>query len=97
MRIVSFGDKSTREFYESGRLPKGKGWQSIGKVALRKLDMISFTSGLGDLKVPPRNKLEALKGSLEGFYSIRINRQWRVIFRYTDIGAEDVQIVDYHR
>jgi proteic killer suppression protein len=65
---------------------------NIAAVAQRKLRQLR----LGDLRVPPGNHLEALKGKRGGQYSIRINNQWRVCFRWTDAGAEDVEIVDYH-
>jgi proteic killer suppression protein len=69
---------------------------SIAKVARRKLRQLEIAGRLGDLKVPPGNRLEALKGKRSGQYSIRINDQWRVCFRWMDAGAEDVEIVDYH-
>ncbi len=68
---------------------------NIAKVARRKLRQLEIAGRLDDLKVPPGNRLEALKGSRSGQYSIRINDQWRVCFRWTDAGAEDVEIVDY--
>lgn len=58
--------------------------------------MIDYAEILSDLRSPPGNRLEALKGSLEGFHSIRINDQWRIIFRWTDLGVIDVEITDYH-
>jgi proteic killer suppression protein len=66
-------------------------------VARRKLDAVNAAAALGDLKVPPGNRLEALKGARRGQYSIRINGQWRVCFRWRDGDAYDVEIVDYHR
>jgi toxin HigB-1 len=58
--------------------------------------MIEYAEVLGDLASPPGNRLEALKGSLDGLHSIRINDQWRIVFRWTDLGATDVAIIDYH-
>lgn len=58
--------------------------------------MISYAAVLGDLARPPANRLEALRGDLRGFHSIRINDQWRIVFRWTPLGATDVDIVDYH-
>jgi toxin HigB-1 len=58
--------------------------------------MIEYAEVLRDLSSPPGNRLEALKGSLEGFHSIRINDQWRIVFRWTDLGATDVAVTDYH-
>lgn len=63
----------------------------------RKLDMLHYAQKLDDLESPPANRLEALKGDLGGFYSIRVNDQWRVVFRWAANGAEDVDVVDYHR
>ena len=69
---------------------------NIAAVARRKLRQLEIAGRLDDLKVPPGNRLEALKGDRAGQYSIRINDQWRVCFRWTEAGAEDVEIVDYH-
>ncbi len=69
---------------------------NIAAVARRKLRQLEIVGRLDDLKVPPGNRLEALKGRRLGQFSIRINDQWRVCFRWTDAGAEDVEIVDYH-
>jgi toxin HigB-1 len=65
-------------------------------VALRKLDMLDAATRLADLRSPPGNQLEALKGDRAGQHSIRINRQWRLCFRWTPNGPEEVEIVDYH-
>ena len=69
---------------------------NIAKVARRKLRQLDIAGRLDDLRVPPGNRLQALRGTRSGQYSIRINDQWRVCFRWTDAGAEDVEIVDYH-
>jgi len=69
---------------------------NIAKVARRKLRQIEIAGRLDDLRVPPGNHLEALRGDRSGQYSIRINDQWRVCFQWTDVGAENVEIVDYH-
>ena len=69
---------------------------NIAKVARRKLRQLEIAGRLDDLRVPPGNHLEALKGDRAGQYSIRINDQWRVCFCWTDAGAEHVEIVDYH-
>ena len=71
-------------------------WVNIERAALRKLQQLSWSFVLGDLRAPPGNKLEALKGNRKGQHSIRINEQWRVCFRWGDEGAMDVEIVDYH-
>jgi toxin HigB-1 len=70
-------------------------FQAIERIARRKLEMLASASRLQDLKIPPGNKLEALKGDRKGQHSIRINDQWRICFRWDD-GAEDIEIVDYH-
>jgi toxin HigB-1 len=69
---------------------------NIAAVARRKLRQLEIASRLNDLRVPPGNRLEALKGDRAGQHSIRVNDQFRVCFRWTDFGAEDVEIVDYH-
>jgi proteic killer suppression protein len=69
---------------------------NIAKVARRKLRQLEIANCLDDLRVPPGNRLEALKGHRSGQYSIRINDQWRVSFQWTNAGAENVEIVDYH-
>jgi len=65
-------------------------------MALRKLAILDAADALSDLKVPPGNRLEKLKGDRAGEYSIRINQQWRICFRWTPAGPEDIEIVDYH-
>ena len=69
---------------------------SIEAIARRKLRQLDIAAQLSDLRVPPGNRLEPLKGDRVGQYSIRINDQWRICFRWTEAGAEDVEIVDYH-
>ena len=68
----------------------------LRQVAQRKLQYLNVASRLDDLRAPPGNRLEALKGQSAGYHSIRINDQWQVVFRWTDAGPEDVEIVDYH-
>lgn len=75
---------------------RGRRFVSISDVARRKLRQLEIAGRLQDLKVPPGNRLEALKGKRSGQHSIRINDQWRICFRWTNAGAEDVEIVDYH-
>lgn len=70
--------------------------QELHRKARRQLDLLNAVTRVEDLKVPPGNQLEALKGTLKGFHSIRINDQWRIIFRWLDGNAEDVKIIDYH-
>lgn len=66
------------------------------KAARRKLDMLNAASNLDDMRAPPGNRLEALRGNLAGYHSIRVNDQWRVVFRWKDGAAHDVKIDDYH-
>jgi proteic killer suppression protein len=94
--IASFGDTATEEFF-NGVASKGtRKWDSIAAVAHRKIDMVNAAAKLDDLKVPPGNRLEKLAGNLKEFHSVRINDQWRVIFKWIDGAAHAVQIVDYH-
>lgn len=95
--IVSFGYKATFDLYhgiESRRVRKLP--NQIHEPALYKLDVINAAQELADLKSPPGNRLEPLKGDLKGFYSIRINAQWRIVFRWESNAAHDVQVTDYH-
>jgi proteic killer suppression protein len=95
--IGSFGDKATSDLYHGESRKRAlRITPDVRRVAIRKLDMIEFAHVLQDLSVPPANRLEALKGDLNGHYSIRINDQWRVIFRWQDGIAFDVTVTDYH-
>ena len=96
MAIQSFSDKNTEEFFITGHIRKGIRWTNVSQIAKRKLDIVHYAAKLDDLRAPPGNKLEMLKGDLKGFYSIRINDQWRVVFRWSDAGPSDVMITDYH-
>lgn len=96
MAICSFSDSATRHFFETGKVAKGAGWAAIKNVVQRKLDMVHYAHVLEDLKSPPGNKLEALSGSLRGYHSIRVNDQWRVVFKWTASGPAEVQVCDYH-
>ncbi len=96
MAIRGFANPAVQRFFREGRLPKGAGWANVARVAVRKLDMLDYATVLADLASPPGNRLEALRGNLTGFHSIRINDQWRVVFRWTDSGPADVDIRDYH-
>ena len=95
MAICSFSDKATERFFLTGKKPKGVGWSSISNVVKRKLDMLQYASDIKDLMSPPSNHLESLAGNLKGFYSIRINDQWRIVFRW-DKQPYDVRVMDYH-
>ena len=91
--IKSFADRDTEALW-LGDMPRR--FSAIGKVALRKLDMLNSAVAVTDLLSPPGNRLEAMKGNRKGQYSSRINDQWRVCFTWTDGEACDVEIVDYH-
>jgi proteic killer suppression protein len=96
MAIQSFGDQATRTFFFTGVPDRKAGWISILLAVKRKLDMVHYAARLDDLKAPPGNRLEALRGRLAGHHSIRVNDQWRIVFRWTAAGPADVRIVDYH-
>lgn len=91
--IKSFKCAETRKLFETGR---SKRFGSIAKIAARKLTQLEAAATLDFLRSPPGNRLETLKGDRAGAYSIRINDQWRVCFRWTAQGPDDVEIVDYH-
>jgi proteic killer suppression protein len=91
--IKSFRCKETRTLFQTGR---SKRFGAIAKVATRKLAQVDAAETLEFLAAPPGNRLEALHGDRAGQHSIRINDQWRLCFRWTDAGAEQVEIVDYH-
>ena len=91
--ISSFKDKDTQELYETG---ENRRFNAVARVALRKLDMIAAATKVETLLIPPGNRLEQLRGDREGQWSIRVNDQLRVCFRWVGSNAEDVEIVDYH-
>lgn len=91
--IISFKDPDTEALAEGCRVRR---FVDIESVAQRKLRQLQIAGRLEDLQVPPGNRLEALQGDRAGQHSIRINDQFRVCFRWTSAGAEDVEIVDYH-
>jgi proteic killer suppression protein len=96
MPIKSFADAATADLYHGRNTARVRRLsQDIVAAALRKLDVLNAAHHLDDLRSPPGNRLESLKGDLAGFYSIRINDQWRIIFRW-ESGAAEVEIVDYH-
>jgi proteic killer suppression protein len=93
--IKGFKGKLSGPILQSRIVPKGFP-ANLAKAARRKLIMVDSAAFLEALNSPPGNRLEALKGGLAGKHSIRINDQWRVVFRWTDAGPEDVEIIDYH-
>ena len=95
--IVSFGDRATEDLFHGIRSSRVRRFPpNMAKTALKKLDILNAAHSLDDLLIPPGNRLEALIGDLQGFYSIRINNQWRIIFRWQQPQAHEVRIVDYH-
>ena len=92
--IVEFSCKETEKVWIGQKTRK---WSSqVCKIALRKLFMLNAALSLEDLRIPPSNRLHALKGSLKGYYSISINMQWRIIFMWNDSQVKGVKITDYH-
>jgi len=96
--IQSFHDVGTRDVFDGTRSKRaGKACPAtLWAVARRKLDQLNQANRLEDLRVPPRNRLELLRGDRKGQHSIRINDQYRICFRWTESGPSDVEIVDYH-
>ena len=95
--IESFGNRLAEDLFDDKRSNVVRRFPTdLVRAARRKLLYLHDAAELQDLRVPPGNRLEALKGELSGFYSIRINDQWRVVFRWKDGNAYDVQILDYH-
>ncbi len=92
--IVSFGDKTTQKIWD-GEWVKGFA-TDIQETARRKLRMLNNSVDIKDLMIPPSNRLEKLKGNRKDFHSIRVNNQWRIIFRWENGSASDVQLIDYH-
>ena len=95
--IASFDDKATEALFNGGAKKAFKAIPpDIVSVARRKLDMLNAAVAVEDLRSPPGNKLEALQGDFAGLYSIRINDQWRIVFRWANSEAFNVRIIDYH-
>jgi len=92
--IVSFGDRTTQKIWD-GEGVRGFATE-IQEITRRKLRMLNNAVDIKDLMIPPSNRLEKLKGSLKDFYSIRVNNQWRLIFKWDNGTAFDVQLADYH-
>ncbi|MBK6527470.1 MAG: type II toxin-antitoxin system RelE/ParE family toxin [Crocinitomicaceae bacterium] len=92
--IISFGNKDTKKIWEGERI---KGLSTdLQEISRRKLRMLNNSQDINDLMIPPSNRLEKLKGNLKEFYSIRINNQWRIIFKWNNGNATEVEIIDYH-
>lgn len=95
--IAGFRDLALESFYYSGPGHKSKRIPADLHASIRrKLDQLNSAMELNDLRIPPGNRLEMLKGDLQGYHSIRVNAQWRIIFRWIADSAQDVALVDYH-
>lgn len=92
--IKSFGNKETEKIWNGQRSKKLP--NEIQEIARRKLRMLNNSQDIQDLRIPPSNRLEKLGGNLKDFYSIRINKQWRIIFIWENGNAFQVEIIDYH-
>ena len=92
--IISFGNSETEKVWDGERVKKLP--NEIQNIGRRKLRMLNNSVDIFDLRIPPSNRLEKLVGKLKGFYSIRINDQWRVIFKWNAGNASEVEIIDYH-
>ena len=92
--IISFGSKETEKIWNGERVKNLP--QEIQQIGRRKLRMLNNSQSIDDLRIPPSNRLEKLSGNLKDFYSIRINDQWRIIFKWESNHVEEVKIIDYH-
>ena len=96
--IESFGNALTEDLFYDRKSKSTRSFPNeLGRTARRKLLYLHDATSLKDLRVPPGNRLEPLKGSFKGFHSIRINDQWRLVFRWNGGQSQNVQILDYHR
>ncbi|EQC46967.1 plasmid maintenance system killer protein [Bacteriovorax sp. BSW11_IV] len=97
MEIISYGNKETEIFDIDGKIGTKCKWSQVEKIARRKLDILIYGQTIEDFKIPPNNKFKWLKENLAGFASIRINDQWRIIFKINKNNQlEEVEITDYH-
>lgn len=92
--IISFGSKDTEKIWEGIRVSKLP--NEVQEIGRRKLRMLNNSHTMGDLMIPPSNRLEKLSGKLKDHYSIRINDQWRIVFKWDNGNAGDIEICDYH-
>ncbi len=95
--IVSFGDRATEDLYHNRSTSRSRRFpRDIVGLALVKMDMLNAAAAVLDLMSPPGNRLEILKGDFRGFHSIRVNDQWRLVFRWKNNNAHGVRLMDYH-
>ena len=93
--IISFASKDTEKIWFGERIKKLP--NEIQEIGRRKLRMLNNSQNLTDLRIPPSNRLEKLSGNMKDFYSIRINDQWRIVFKWLEGNASEVSIMDYHK
>ena len=96
MAIQSFVSPIVADFFYDGKFPRRAGWAAVASLVRRKVDVVHYANELADLRAPPGNRLEALHGNLKGFYSIRVNDQWRIVFKWGPLRPESISVVDYH-
>jgi proteic killer suppression protein len=95
--IASFGGKQTEDLFHGRPSARTRRFPpDLTRLALRKMEVLNAASSVIDLRAPPGNRLEALKGDLQGFHSIRVNQQWRLVFRWEGSDAHEVRLIDYH-
>ena len=92
--IISFGDKNIQKIWEGVRVKSFS--IEIQEIGRRKLRMLNNSIDVNDLMIPPSNRLEKLKGNLKNYYSVRINNQWRIVFKWNNGNASEVSVIDYH-
>jgi proteic killer suppression protein len=96
--IVSFGDRATEDLYHNRPTSTARRFpRDIVAVSLVKMDMLNGAAAVQDLRSPPGNRLKSLKGDLSGYHSIRVNDQWRLVFRWEGNNAHEVRLTDYHK
>jgi proteic killer suppression protein len=96
--IVSFGDRATEDLFHNRPSSRARRFpQDVVDLALVKMDVLNGAASMLDLRSPPGNRIEALKGDFKGYHSIRVNDQWRLVFRWEGNDAHEVRLVDYHR
>ena len=93
--IISFGTKESEKIWNGERVKNLP--LEIQQIGRRKLRMLNNSQNIKDLRIPPSNKLEKLSGKMSDFYSIRINDQWRIVFKWDDANVSEVTIIDYHK
>jgi proteic killer suppression protein len=95
--IASFGDAATADLFHGRSSARVRRFPAeVARAAIRRLDALNAATGLGDLRSPPGNRLEVLRGALRGFHSLRVNDQWRIVFRWREKDASEVRLTDYH-